>query len=165
MIVIGLLAFNVSSAFADIVIKNGSSMKVSSGTEVVVSANVDVESGGAIDNSGSFTVKGDFTNDGTAALGSGEYIFNGTASQNIGGTTTSAFEDIIINNSTGVSLTNHILVEGARNMSDLTDLLRGLLRLLGLDNLPAIPVDIGESVETLLRLVVVVLPPASLCSP
>jgi hypothetical protein len=118
MIFIALLAFNFSSAFADIVIKNGSTMKVSSGTAVVVSSDITVESGGTVDNSGTVTVKGNFSNSGTADLGSGEVVFSGTVAQTIGGTTVSEFEDLTINNAAGVSLGVGALVEGTLTLTD-----------------------------------------------
>jgi hypothetical protein len=104
MIFIALLSFQFSSAFADIVIKNGSSMKVSTGTSVVVSSNVTIETGATLDNDGTVSLKGGFTNNGTASLGSGTFVFNGTAAQEIGGSANSAFEDLTLNNSTGLSI-------------------------------------------------------------
>lgn len=118
MIFIALLSFQFSSAFADIVIKNGSSMKVSTGTSVVVSSDVTIETGATLDNDGTVSLKGGFTNNGTASLGSGTFVFNGTAAQSIAGTSASAFEDLTINNSSGVSLAASARVEGTLTLTD-----------------------------------------------
>ena len=118
LILIALLLMTASASFADIVIKTGSTIKVSSGTNVVVSSNVLLDEGGTIDNSGVVTVKGDFTNDGTTSLGSGEFIFDGTAPQSIGGSEISEFGDLTVNNSSGVSLGNDIVVEGGLTLTD-----------------------------------------------
>ena len=118
MIFIALFAISTGSAFADIVIKNGSTMKVSAGTEVIVSADVDLETGATLTNSGTFTVKGDFTNAGAADLGSGSFVFNGTAVQTIGGATISEFEDIEINNATGVGLSGSTQVDGTMTLTN-----------------------------------------------
>lgn len=118
MILILLLIFNANSAFADIVIKNGSTMTVTAGTEIVISADLDIESGATLANNGTFTVKGDFNNDGTADLGSGEFIFNGSAAQDIGGTVSSEFEDLEIDNSSGVTLSYDALLDGTLTLTD-----------------------------------------------
>ncbi len=118
MILIVLLAISSGSAFADIVIKNGSTMKVSSGTSIVVSSDVEIESGGTVTNSGTVKIAGDFTNDGTAALGSGDVVFNGTAVQTIGGTTASQFGDIEITNALGVNLGSGAQVDGTLTLTN-----------------------------------------------
>ncbi|NQT76659.1 MAG: hypothetical protein HQ565_03020 [Bacteroidetes bacterium] len=118
LMLILLLIFNASSAFADIVIKNGATLTVSSGTEVVVSADIDIESGATLENNGTFTVKGDLNNDGTADLGSGDFIFNGSAVQDIGGTVTNEFEDLEIDNSSGVTLSYGALLDGTLTLTD-----------------------------------------------
>ena len=118
MVLILLLIFNASSAFADIVIKNGSTMTVTSGTEIVISANLDIESGATLANNGTFTINGDFNNDGAAALGSGEFIFSGSAAQDIGGTVSSEFEDLEIDNSSGITLSHDVLLDGTLTLTD-----------------------------------------------
>ncbi len=112
MTMIAIVAFISGSAFADIVIKNGSTMMVSGLTSVVVTADVTIETGGTLTNSGTVSLTGDFTNGGTADLGTGEVVFNGTATQNILGSTPSEFEDLTVNNGNGVDLGVAALVGG-----------------------------------------------------
>ena len=50
-----LLTMNIN-AFADVVIKNGSTIKVSSGADFVVSSPVTVEVGGTLDNDGTVSL-------------------------------------------------------------------------------------------------------------
>lgn len=117
-IMIALLAFSSGSAFADIVIKNGSTMKVTAGSNVVVSSDVTIETGGTVSNSGTVEVAGDFTNNGTADLGDGSVVFNGTALQTIGGTTVSEFEDLELDNSAGLDLGVGAEVDGTLTLTD-----------------------------------------------
>jgi len=123
MVVIALIAYSTSTAFADIVIKSGSTMKVSNGTSVVVTADVTIENTGTagtltIAGGGSLSLNGDFTNDGTADLGDGDVVFEGTAAQSIAGTTTSEFGGLEIDNSAGVSLAVDAQVDGTMTLTD-----------------------------------------------
>jgi hypothetical protein len=79
---------------------------------------VTIETGATLDNDGTVSLKGGFTNNGTASLGSGTFVFNGTAAQSIAGTSASAFEDLTINNSSGVSLAASARVEGTLTLTD-----------------------------------------------
>jgi len=54
---------------------------------------------------GTVNLKGNFTNDGTFdAINGGKVTMNGTSAQTIGGTTTATFYDLVINNSSDVTL-------------------------------------------------------------
>ncbi len=103
IIFFALLSLN-SAAFADIVIKSGSSINVSSGSSFVVSSNVTIESTAEIDNSGTVILKGNLTNNGTASLGTGLVKFEGTTAQEIGGSSNTEFGNVEINNANGLSI-------------------------------------------------------------
>jgi hypothetical protein len=104
-----LLAFLFGSAFsvyAQLVLSSGSQLVVNSGSVVV--ANDVTNNGGTITNDGNIEISGNVTNNsGTLmAASTGTVTFNGTASQEITGTTSSTFYGTVdINNSNGVALT------------------------------------------------------------
>ena len=116
LVIMALLTMNIN-AFADVVIKNGSTIKVSSGADFVVSSPVTVEVGGTLDNDGTVTLKGNFTNNGTADLGDGTIVFSGTALQNIAGGTVSQFENLTINNAAGVATALDSRVDGSLTLT------------------------------------------------
>lgn len=103
IIFFALLAMN-NAALADVVVKNGSSINISSGSSFVVSSNVTIETNAEVDNSGTVILKGNLTNDGIASLGTGLVKFEGTAAQEIGGSANTAFGDMEIDNANGLSI-------------------------------------------------------------
>jgi hypothetical protein len=117
ILLVGLFVFHVNKASGDIVISNGTSMKVSAGTSVVVADNVELETGAGLSNNGTVRVGGDFSNSGTASLGPGEIIFNGSAAQAIGGTTVSTFGDLTLDNAAGLALNVGAAVGGTLTLS------------------------------------------------
>jgi len=102
VVILALLTIN-STAFADFVIKSGSTIKVTGTATVVSESNVVVESGGVLDNEGTVTLKGNFTNENTGLndLGPGSFIMAGAAAQVVDGSGTSRFKDLKIDNSSG----------------------------------------------------------------
>ncbi len=63
-------------------------------------------------NGKSFNVQGNWTNNGTYTKGIETITFNGSASQSIGGSSPTTFNNLTINNSTGVTLTVNATVSG-----------------------------------------------------
>jgi hypothetical protein len=58
------------------------------------------------------TVKGDFTNNGTFTSGTGTTIFNGTAAQTISGSSNTTFNNLTLNNATGLTVSKGITING-----------------------------------------------------
>ncbi|MEE4256218.1 MAG: hypothetical protein V2I47_04200, partial [Bacteroidales bacterium] len=97
-IVFAVLFLIANVTFADIVISSGTTMNVSSGTTVVLA--------------------GDFTNNGSADLGDGTFVFNDSDLQNVGGTSISEFGNLTINNSGfGIALGQDIRVDGTLTLT------------------------------------------------
>jgi hypothetical protein len=86
----------------------------------LTSGNVYIESGASLSlgASATYNVAGDFINNGTVNLSVGTVNLNGTSTQTIGGTGTTVFNNLIINNSNGVSLSNDITVNGTSTLSN-----------------------------------------------
>src|SRR4051794_17393870 len=68
-------------------------VNVTPGTVVITNGGMIIQNSGAIDNSGDFRLKGDWTNDARGLINSspGTVEFNGTANQKIGGTVPTDF--------------------------------------------------------------------------
>jgi hypothetical protein len=90
-----------------------------------VNGNVTITSGGLYgpaNINGNLAVKGNWINNGTYTPGSGAVVFNGPANQNIGGTSSSAFNKLTINNPAGITLLNdqtssHLLTMTSGNVN------------------------------------------------
>ncbi len=118
ILLIGLFVFQVNKVSGDIVISNGTSMKVSAGTSVVVADNVELETGATLNNNGTFEIGGNFSNDGTSSLGNGSFVFNGTATQTISGSSSSEFGDLELDNSNGLLSGANVLVHGTLTLTN-----------------------------------------------
>src|SRR6188768_3537170 len=90
-------------------------VNITPGTIVTTNGGLILQSSGAIDNSGSIRLTGDWTNDALGLINSspGTVEFNGAANQNIGGTVPTNFYNLTINNPAGVTLQNNENVEAA----------------------------------------------------
>ena len=106
-----ILAFLIGSAFlvsAQLVLSSGSQIVVASSSELVV--NDVTTAGGTIKNLGEVTVLGDITNNSGDLFHSdsdGTISFEGSVAQEITGTSTTVLKgSVVINNSSGVALTN-----------------------------------------------------------
>ena len=118
---IALLLFCVGPVRAQVISNNGAVMSVSSGAVVSHASDVNNTSG-TISNDGSITATGNYingattsgngiyniggnwTNNGTFTAGTGSVILNGAVPQTIGGSITSAFYNLFVNNASGVAL-------------------------------------------------------------
>jgi hypothetical protein len=127
----GLIAMMVPFALQaqGTVIKNGTTMKVTSGTTVVETVKMTMESGGAVDNSGTIILKGNLENQNATAtdLGAGTFQFSGSNKQYIIGqnimnnVTLNNAKGLILNGSTQVNgtltLTSGIITLGSNNLT------------------------------------------------
>jgi len=88
-------------------IVNGAKVRINASTQVVVPGNYVLQDTGATQDFGHLLVGGDFLNTSAATLPfsgtGGKVTLNGTAAQNIGGTRVTTFEDLIINNTAGIT--------------------------------------------------------------
>jgi hypothetical protein len=82
--------------------------------------NITIETGATLTmNTGSLTVKGNWTKNGTFLPGTGSVTFNGTVAQTIAGNGTTTFNNLTINNtSTGVSLSSPVEVQSTLTMTN-----------------------------------------------
>lgn len=89
-------------------------------TPVTSNANFSISSGSSVDvstSNHSLTVKGNFINNGTFTARTGSVILNGTTAQNIGGSTTTDFYNLNLNNSAGASLSHAENLKGTLTLS------------------------------------------------
>ena len=103
------------------------SINIGSGANLVIGSGTYVETGGgvtmaggtaAVDNSGMIKLAGDWTNNGSGLINAnpGAVVFNGTGSQSIGGSAATTFNNLTVNNGSGVnnnvSLASNAVVAG-----------------------------------------------------
>ncbi len=106
LLVIGCLAVCICSTLkADTNVAN-TTVNVGPGGHFVTAGSLTFQNAGAIDNSGTVKVSGNWTNNGTGLVNAtpGTVEFNGASSQTIGGNTITDFYDVNINNAAGVTL-------------------------------------------------------------
>jgi hypothetical protein len=91
----------------------GSKITVSAGTVVNVAGSITIADSGSIDNNGTISVDGDWTNNSGVVWkpAPGKTEFNGTAPQIITGSTATTFSNLTINNASGVSLKQDVIVD------------------------------------------------------
>lgn len=97
-----------------------------SGTKTFASAitansNFSISSGSSVDVSTSnysLTVKGNFINSGTFNAQNGQVLLNGTAAQSIGGSSTTNFYDLTLNNTAGATLSNAENLKGTLGLNN-----------------------------------------------
>ncbi len=109
------LIFGLSPVFAQTVIVSGTTLRVEPGTSFVEGSGLGMTSAGTIDNKGTINLKGNFTNNGVAALGTGTFVFNGTTNQTITGTNTMA--NMTVNNAAGVTMAGETTVNGVLTLT------------------------------------------------
>jgi hypothetical protein len=90
----------------------GTSMIVNAGTTVIIPGTVNIDGGAVLDNNGEIHISGDFLNDGTTPSSTGELVCDGSALQQIGGSSVSQFHHLTIDNTSGVELAQSCLVDG-----------------------------------------------------
>jgi hypothetical protein len=108
--VVFLLPAMMTAKADNVKVTDGTTLKVESAGVLTVTGTLTVDAGGTLTADGLLLLEGStFTNNGTQALGSGEIRFDGTGAQTIGGSTGSAFPDLTVNNTAGVTLTGTAL--------------------------------------------------------
>ena len=97
-----------------IMTQKGLTTNIGSGAYLTTGGDIIIDNGGAIDNSGTIKIGGEWTNDANGLINAspGKVEFNGTSSQAIGGTSVTDFNDVTVDNASGVSLGNDETVNG-----------------------------------------------------
>jgi hypothetical protein len=115
IILVGLLCygFSVSSIAQGMLVKSPTTLKVASGTTVVVPPKLSMESGAVLNNSGTIVLKGnlDNLNSSQSDLGTGTFVFSGTSHQYIIGL--NKMNNVTVNNSKGLGILGNTEVDGA----------------------------------------------------
>jgi hypothetical protein len=98
-------------------IKNGTTLKVASGTIFTETVKLSLESGSAVDNAGTIVLKGDLVDNNSSAtnLGNGTFVFSGTSAQNISGL--NILNNVTLNNSAGLIIGGNTQVNGTFTMT------------------------------------------------
>ncbi|MBE2264517.1 MAG: hypothetical protein IAE92_17360, partial [Burkholderiaceae bacterium] len=99
---------------------NGSNPQTIGGSSISSFFDVFLESASSVTGpSGTLNVAGNWTNDGgTYTPGSGTTVFNGSMAQAIGGTASTTFNNLTVNNSAGVTLGNAVTVNGVLGLTN-----------------------------------------------
>ena len=85
---------------------------MSFGSNTITLNGLTISGGTLISTSGTMNLASDLSNSGTFTHNSGTVTFNGTAAQSIGGSVSSTFNNITVNNSSGVTLAKAQLADG-----------------------------------------------------
>ena len=112
LITLVILFSGYHPARADNVITNGTTMTVVTGTSVVSMEGMVINSGGALNNSGTIILRKNLTNGNTVpnSLGSGTIVFSGTTTQTVNGQ--NIIQNMTVNNSAGITVAGHTQVNG-----------------------------------------------------
>ncbi|MBS1919486.1 MAG: T9SS type A sorting domain-containing protein [Bacteroidetes bacterium] len=111
---------SINPAIYGILITSGTGTKTLSGN-ITVKGDITINSGSSLDVSpGNFgiTAQGDWINNGSFISQNGTIFFNGTDPQNIGGSSASTFNNLSINNSSGVTLQQNESVKAVLTFSN-----------------------------------------------
>src|SRR5689334_15046732 len=75
-------------------------INIGSGTYLTTGGNIQLQNSGALDNSGTITLEGDWINNSSGLINAstGAVEFNGSTSQSLSGSNTTSFYDLRINN-------------------------------------------------------------------
>lgn len=104
----GAVAQTIPNQYTYYHLKLGGAATKSPDGNLDVDGDLIIESGSTLNQNGnSINVAGDWNNSGTFTQGTQTVTFDGTSAQTIGGSATTTFYDLTINNSTGVTL-NHL---------------------------------------------------------
>lgn len=115
----GLLVLLMTMGLKAQVIHNEGTLYLESGTPVYFGSDFTNEAGATLENNGTISVDGNWTNDATYTPGTGEVQFTSGVLQTIDGTSATTFYNLTIDKSAnGVSLNRNTLVS---NQLDLTD--------------------------------------------
>ncbi len=112
-----LTAGGVISAGAYDLVKAGAG-SLNFGASAVTLKSLTINGGTLTSTSGTLNIAGDFENNGTFVHNSGLTNFNGSVAQNIGGSSTTTFNNLTLNNVNGVTLNNNANVNSTLTMTD-----------------------------------------------
>ena len=113
------LVFLALKSSAQMVLHNSGSIRVSSGTHVIVNGNLENQAGGDFINNGTLTLNGNFTNNQVMAEpGSGTLKFEGTSAQTLDGTEAVFVKDVVLNNPNGVTTNMPLKLDGELHFID-----------------------------------------------
>src|SRR5688572_4460110 len=105
---LGVIAQTVNNLNANITIAGGTNVVITGG----------VTNAGAITNSGTVALTGNWANNGTGSVGTGTVEFNGTAAQNVSGTSVTTFGTLKVNKASGdVNLLQNAAVNTTLNFT------------------------------------------------
>lgn len=107
----------LAPGYSQTLITTGTTLKVMQGTTLISIENLNVGSGGILDNQGTVVLKKNLANNNALAnsVGSGTFIFSGTANQVVSGQ--GIFQNLTENNAAGLSVTGNTQVNGILNLS------------------------------------------------
>lgn len=111
---------------------NGAKIIIGSGTKVLITGGADGNytnntigvSHGNIDLEGTLQLEGSFNNNATGSTGfinmntTGTVVFSGTSQQSIGGTSSSIFENVTLDNNTGIAINNGAQVNNVLSLTN-----------------------------------------------
>ncbi len=131
-IVIGLLFFSglafgqkgITNNGAKIVVTSGGIINITGGTDADYTNKTSGGTDGRIDLDGKIKLEGDWNNNATSGEvfinvdNDGEVVFDGTAAQVVGGTSTTRFEKLTLVNASGLTLANNTKVESTLSLTD-----------------------------------------------
>lgn len=115
---VGLLISLSYGLTAQVMSNDGATVTVQSGATVIVQGGLSNEGAGTITNDGLLMVEGDLINNSSMNLsdGSGTLSLMGSTSQSLGGSSSSRFFDLQVDNGAGVVLGQNILVDNVLEM-------------------------------------------------
>jgi len=96
VLLIFTLIVNVINIYAQQVLNYGSNAIISPGVFVSVEGNLVNEGGGTVNNNGNIILSGNYVNNSTFLSGNNSYVKLTGATQDVGGTATTTFENIVI---------------------------------------------------------------------
>lgn len=107
------------TATTDVLIPAVAPFKPVINTAGAVARNITIETGASLGINGTQTITlgGNWTNNGTFTPGTGTVAFSGTTAQTISGSVTHSFNNLSLNNSTGLSLSSAASVAGTLTLS------------------------------------------------
>jgi hypothetical protein len=97
-----------------VVVLGGTNIVINPGTSLIAPTNIQIESGGSIENAGQIYLTGNWTNEGSGLVNdaAGEVVFNGTLSQEIAGSSPTQFYNLTVDNGAGLDLLADARVQG-----------------------------------------------------
>lgn len=110
--------FICTTAFSQQAFNNSGNLQLHSGASVCGFGNFTNNSSGVLVNNGSLYVKGNITNDQSSmSAGAGTFYLNGTSAQSVNGAQTFKTNNLVTNNSAGITLNNNLSLSGTHTFT------------------------------------------------